>query len=135
MRRSVPAYELMSNEDESTGLNSAMPGPEIPYSVSMPMTLGIAMGGRLQVLARVDPFDLAALAASIRHQGADVDDPLALLARDPGPVVGVRRVGQVLVLLELVADGAKEVLALDALLPLREEALDRRLLGAGDDVL
>src|SRR6266566_6468681 len=102
----------MRKEDERTGLNSAMPGPEIPYSVSMPMTLGIAMEGRLQVLARVDPLDLAALAADISHQGSDIDDPLALLARDPGPVVRVRRVGQVLVLLELVANGAQEILGL-----------------------
>src|SRR3954451_10678370 len=59
-------------------------------------------GSGLQVLAgvggRVDgPAGLGALAADER---ADVDDPLALLARDLRPVVGVGRVGQVLVLLE-----------------------------------
>ena len=63
------------------------------------------LGAREQVLAgarasvdRAPRFSAAGLAAD---EGADVDDPLALLARDPGPVVGVGRVGQVLVLLEL----------------------------------
>src|SRR4051794_32176052 len=60
--------------------------------------------GSSEVLAgvrgRVDrAAGLVALAADER---ADVDDPLALLARDPRPVVGVGGVGQVLVLLELV---------------------------------
>src|SRR5437773_1080672 len=33
----------MSSDDDSTGLNSGAPGDEMPYSVSMPMTLSIAM--------------------------------------------------------------------------------------------
>jgi hypothetical protein len=33
----------MSRDDDRTGLNSGAPGDEIPYSVSMPMTLSIAM--------------------------------------------------------------------------------------------
>src|SRR5215469_10262812 len=57
-------------------------------------------GGMLQILPgvadRVDrPARVRALA---RHQRADVDDPLALLSGDAGPVVGVGRVWQVLVL-------------------------------------
>ena len=48
------------------------------------------------------------------HEGADVDDPLALLARDLRPVVGVGRVGQVLVLLVLLVDRRDEVLGADA---------------------
>ena len=43
-------------------------------------------------------------------QRADVDDPLALLARDPCPVIGIGGVGQVLVLGELVDDRVEQVL-------------------------
>ena len=49
-------------------------------------------------------------------QRADVDDPLALLARDPGPVIGIRGVGQVLVLGELVDDRVEQVLDAQAVL-------------------
>src|SRR5204863_5656447 len=122
---------------------SGAPGPEIPYSVSMPITLGIATrclprrgAESLQVLPRVDPFDLPALAPlRVAQQGANVHDALALLAGDPGPVVGVRRVGQVLVLLELVSDRVDEVLALDPLLAGLQQPLDGLLLGPGHDVL
>src|ERR671919_2188603 len=38
----------MSIEDESTGLKSGFPGPEIPYSVSIPITLGIATSPRIR---------------------------------------------------------------------------------------
>ena len=34
----------MSSEEDNTGLNSGVPGAEIPYSVSMPITFGMAMG-------------------------------------------------------------------------------------------
>src|ERR671937_718063 len=59
----------------------------------------------LEVLAGVGdgvdgPARLGALAAG--DQRADVDDPLALLTGDAGPVVGVGGVGQVLVLAELI---------------------------------
>src|SRR5690349_21833745 len=126
----------MSSEEDSTGLKSPMPGPEMPYSVSMPMTLGMAitllgyvpLGASrrpaLQVLPGADPLDLPALAVFVPEQGPDVHDPLALLPGDPGPVVGVRGVRQVLVLLELVPDCGQEVLELEALLPLGEEPLD-----------
>src|SRR5207244_2263238 len=135
----------------STGLKSPIPGPEMPYSVSMPVTFGIAIGPRasadartlrglypprrLEILSRADPVDLAALALGVPEQGPDVHDALALLARDPGPVVGVGRVGQVLVLLELVADGRHQVLELEALLAEGQEPLDGHLLGPADDVL
>src|SRR5438105_11330997 len=134
----------MIMEEDSTGLKSARPGPELPYSVSMPMTFGIAMvapwdtapaWAGLEILARVDPIDLPPLAPRVGHQGADVDDPLSLLPRDASPVVGVGRIGEVLVLLELVADGRQEVFELDPLLPLAEEALDRHLLRPPHDVL
>ena len=36
---------LISNEEEMTGLNSGDPTAEIPYSVSVPMTLGMAIRG------------------------------------------------------------------------------------------
>src|SRR5881397_609126 len=116
-------------EEDSTGLKSGTPGPEMPYSVSMPMTLGIDMGVTLQVLPRVDPLDLPAVPAALAEERADVDDALALLAGDPGPVVRVGGVGQVLVLLELVPDRSHQVLELQALLGVAEEALDGHLLG------
>src|SRR6476620_5001872 len=45
-----------------------------------------------------------------RDERADVDDPLTLLARDPGPVIGIGGVGQVLALGELVDDRVQQVL-------------------------
>ena len=60
-------------------------------------------------MARPDSWLLAG------DERADVDDPLALLARDPGPVVRVRGVGQVLVLGELVDDRVQQVLHPQAL--------------------
>src|SRR6266851_260599 len=68
-------------------------------------------------------------------QGPDVDDALALLAGDPGPVVRVGGVRQVLVLAELVHAGGQQVADPHALLPGLEELLDGHLLGPGDDVL
>ena len=50
------------------------------------------------------------LSSSPTDQGADIDDPLALLARHPRPVVGVGRVGQILVLFELLFDRIGQVL-------------------------
>src|SRR5688572_26153245 len=120
----------------------------IPYSISVPITLGIAIAaplgpGRreivwepsLQVLTGVDVLDRPFLPADARDQGADVDDALALAARDPGPVVGVRRVREILVLLELVPDGLLEVLQHDPALAVIDEALDGHLLRARHDVL
>src|SRR5690606_15765832 len=51
-------------------------------------------GGRLQVLAGVEVLDRTARAGLVvaADQRAHVDDPFALLARDPGPVVRVGRV-------------------------------------------
>ena len=54
---------------------------------------------------------------------ADEHDPLALLARDPRPVVGVGGVGQVLVLLELVDAGLQQVRDPQSVLVLLEEVL------------
>src|SRR5262245_27179425 len=85
-----------------------------------------------QVLAGGGAFDgSAALEGVLRlvDEGADEDDPLALLARDLRPVVGVGRVGQVLVLLVLLLDGVDEVLRADALLAPGDEPLDGQLLG------
>src|SRR5919198_997937 len=80
----------------------------------------------LEVLPGGDPLDGAAafglLAAG--DERPDVDDALALLAGDLRPVVGVGGVGQVLVLLELLADGVHQVLGTDALLPAGDQTLD-----------
>ena len=68
-------------------------------------------------------------------QGADVDDPLALLARDPRPVVGVGGVREVLVLAELLADRVDQVLGAKPRARAGDLTLDGRLLGPADDVL
>src|ERR687897_1565365 len=67
-----------------------------------------------------------------RDERADEDDPLALLARDPRPVVGVGGVGQVLVLLELVDARLEQVRDAQPLLVVVDEVLDRHLLRAVD---
>src|SRR5438128_9765851 len=107
----------------------------MPYSVSMPMTFGMATltnpltrePGRfssLQVLPGADPFHLLTGPALVGDQRAHVDDPLALLPRDARPVVGVRGVRQILVLLELVPDRAQQVLRGEALLAGLQEPFD-----------
>src|SRR5439155_231787 len=150
------------------GLKSGWFLTVIPYSVSMPMTFGMAMrflapwrtetpgpgqgkdeGGapppsrsRLQILSGIDDaLDAPLLLLGLAHQRLHVDDPLTLLPRDLRPVVGVRGVRQVLVLLELLADGGLEVLGGDALGAAAEPARaeDRRVdeilavRGADDD--
>src|SRR5215218_5753848 len=143
------------------GFAVGCPGTEMPYSTSVPMTrrtlmrqpyasafgtdrkdddgpapegTGPSQRSSLQVLTgvrrRVDgPAGLVALAADER---ADVDDPLALLARDPRPVVRVGRVGQVLVLLELVEARRRQVADPQTRRPGLQVLLDRHLLRAVD---
>src|SRR2546425_5502516 len=118
----------------------------------MPMTFGMAMrflapwrtetpgpgqgkdeGGapppsrsRIQILSGIDDaLDAPLLLLGLAHQRLHVDDPLTLLPRDLRPVVGVRGVRQVLVLLELLADGGLEVLGGDALGAAADQALER----------
>src|SRR5262245_15020437 len=137
------------------GFGSAAPRMTIPYSVSMPSTLTMATGGRypparcsrvspalttkikfrlrrrsLEVLTGGNPLDRAAPGGlvALGHDGADVDDPLALLPGDLGPVVGVSGVGQVLVLLVLLLDGIEEVLSADASPFASDHPLDCQLL-------
>src|SRR5881397_1555197 len=152
----------MSRSEERMGLKSGWFLTVIPYSVSMPMTFGMAMrflapwrtetpgpgqgkdeGGapppsrsRLQILSGVDDaLDAPLLLLGLAHQWLHVDDPLTLLPRDLRPVVGVRGVRQVLVLLELLADGGLEILGGDALGAAANQALECQLLGATDDGL
>src|SRR5690606_10449239 len=116
----------------------------IPYSISVPITLGIAIGSsssapsleRLEVLPRSDVLDRAPLVAvDPGDQGPDVDDPLALAPGDARPVVGIGGVRKILVLLELVAHGVDQVVELDAALLVLDEPLHGLLLGPVDDVL
>src|SRR3989442_15439932 len=72
---------------------------------------------RLQVLASGHHLlDAALLVARLAHERPHVHDPLALLAGDLRPVAGVSRIGQILVLLELLANGREQVVGADALL-------------------
>src|SRR5215475_126439 len=123
------------------------PNTEMPYSVSVPITRRTLMqkaypGGPNRRLSEVLPgvghrvdgaSGFGALLA--RDQRPDIDDPLALLAGDPRPVVGVGGVRQVLVLAELVHAGGQEVGDPQPLDVGVEELLDRHLLGSVHDVL
>src|SRR3954452_7912971 len=114
----------------------------MPNSVSTPQTFRIATRPPyrpLQILTRRDALDRTTTGrlalGLLRDERAHVDDALALLAGDLGPVVGVRRVRQVLVLLVLLRDRREEIVGADALRALADLALDRQLLGAAHDVL
>src|SRR5512145_147778 len=120
----------------------------IPYSISVPITLGIAMTAPLgasetrdrrrepsEVLTGVDVLDRPLLAADSGDQRADVDDALALATGDARPVVGIGRVREILVLLELVPHRLLQVVELDATLAVVDQALDRHLLRTRHDVL
>src|SRR3989454_1070298 len=90
----------------------------------------------LQVLTRIDdPLDAPELLFRLAHERLHVDDPLTLLAGDLGPVVRVGGVGEIFVLLELLADGGEEVVGHDALLAPADVALEGELLGAAHDRL
>src|SRR5437870_10751566 len=99
----------------------------------------------LQVLTRIDdPLDAPELLFRLAHERLHVDDPLTLLAGDLGPVVRVGSVGEVFVLLDLLADGGEQVVGHDALLAAADVALEGELLrtahdrldhGAGGEVL
>src|SRR3954454_21912408 len=138
------------------GLASARPRSRIPYSVSSPRILRSAIrspypSGRpkpadplvrpgLQVLAGGDAFYGPATGrtsgfALVADQRPHVDDALALLARDLGPVVGVGRVRQVLVFLVLLVDGVDEVDAAHPGGAPGDQAFDRQLLRPAHDVL
>src|SRR5437867_9777411 len=84
----------------------------------------------LDVLSGVDDFlDAAKRFRRLAHEGLDVHDPLPLLAGDLRPVVGVAGAGQVLVLLDLLADGGEQVVDHDALWAAGDVALQSALLG------
>src|SRR5881396_4045279 len=88
----------------------------------------------LQILAGGHHLlDAAALIARFAHERSHIDDPLALLAGDLRPVAGVSRIGQILVLLELLADGREQVVGADALLAPADQALEGEFLGPPHD--
>src|SRR3984957_6564111 len=133
----------------------------MPYSVSIPQTLGMATnvtlsrrrrqqtdtprphpGGRTaphwsEIFTSADPLNGASPGCLpiFADQGTDIDDPLTLLPRDLGPVVGVGGVGKVLVLLVLLADGLQQVAGPDAAAFSGDGALDGQLLRPPHDVL
>src|SRR3954451_899157 len=88
---------------------------------------------RSPILPRRPPFDgptaFGLILVVTLDEGADVHDPLALLAGDLGPVVGVGGVREVLVLLVLLVDRGDEVVGSDALRAAVDEPLDGQLLG------
>src|SRR5215469_8298330 len=157
VRRALAAvaewYALTTWDDVTIAFAPGWPGTDTPYSVSMPITRRTVMAHTLaaacptsalrqvqrsQVLAGIRhgvdrPAGL--VAALARDQRPDVDDALALLAGDPGPVVRVGGVRQVLVLAELVDTGGQQVRDAQPLHSGLEELLDRHLLGPVHDVL
>src|SRR2546427_6429403 len=85
----------------------------------------------LQILTGVDDFlDAPLRLAGLADERLDVSDALALLAGDLRPVVRVRRVGQILVLLELLAHGVEQVGGGEAFASAADVALERQFLGA-----
>src|SRR5688572_27570460 len=127
------------------GLDSPEPRSTMPYSVSTPHTFVMATDrpypqprlGALQVLARTDSLDGTTTGGllALGHEHPQEDDALALLAGDLGPVVRVGGVGQVFVLLVLLADRLEQVLGADAAALVGDLPLDGPLLGPAHDVL
>src|SRR5215472_6966747 len=126
----------------------------MPYSVSVPITrstlIVVQRNAGWQHWQPARPWNDSKVLTGVRDgidgtarlgallagdEGPDVDDALALLARDARPVVRVGGVRQVLVLAELVHAGSEQVGDPDALLLGLEELLDGHLLRAGHDVL
>src|ERR1700689_3267932 len=121
--------------DEATIWSESGP-PAMPYSVSIPRTLATDID--LQVLAGADVLNRSTaedVGLFAIHEGANEDDPLALLPRHPRPVVGVRRVREVLVLSVLLSNRLDEVLGAQAAALVGDLALHRELLRAPHDVL
>src|SRR6266511_1531895 len=103
----------MRSREDRIGLKSGWFLTVMPYSVSIPMTFGIAIGAplgwrqdekrgeggpllrpraltprSLQVLTGIDyPLDVPLLVLRLADERLDVDDALALLAGDLRPVV------------------------------------------------
>src|SRR5207249_319146 len=97
------------SDRKSTRLNSSHVSTSQLSALALHDALPISRW--LEVLPGIDhAVDRAGLVLVLHaHERFHVHDPLPLLAGDLGPVVGVGRVGQVLALLELLADGGEEV--------------------------
>src|SRR5712691_4606083 len=106
-----------------SAIRGELGGPSAP-----PFLLEILAGGD-------DLLDVLLLLFGVARERPHVDDPLALLAGDLRPVAGVGRVGQILVLLELLAHGVEEVAGADTLLATADQALEGQLLGPPHDRL
>src|SRR5580658_9465858 len=113
----------------------------MPYSVSIPSTFWTAIRFRPQrsskVLAGSDALDLPAaadLVAVLDHR-PDVDDALALAPGDLRPVIGIRRVRQILVLLVLLLDRVQQMFEANAASLVRKDPFDGELLRPVHDVL
>src|SRR5213078_543583 len=96
-----------------------------------------AIRRRSEILPGGDALDLPAAAAAVvvGEKRAHEHDALALLAGDLRPVVGIRRVRQVLVLAVLLPDRVDEVGGRDPPRAAGDLPLDRHLLRAPNDVL
>src|SRR5262245_27384588 len=134
-------YALTSRTQLEIGSKSRSLTTVIPYSISLPITLGSGKllpspGAPSEVLTRsAHRLDRALGSIDAADQRPHVDDLLALATGDTRPVVGVRGVRQVLVLLELLAHRLEDVLEVDARLAFEDLLLHRLLLGTVDDVL
>src|SRR5712692_11072539 len=105
--------------------------PASPEPVSgLPEVLPLEILAGRHTLDRPSTGRLLALG----NQRPHVDDPLALLSGDLGPVVGVGGVGQILVFLVLLLDRRKHVVGADASALTRDRSLDRQLLRPANDV-
>src|SRR5262245_10941116 len=90
----------------------------------------------LEVLTGIDhALNGPLLVLRLAHPRLDVHDALALLAGNLGPVVGVGRVGEIFVLLELLMHGLDEIIHCESLLAGLYEALEGEFLSAAHDGL
>src|SRR5688572_5058958 len=90
----------------------------MPNSVSVPSTrmrfVNVWSGiGPLKIVAGTDGFNLPMFGGPTTD-GPDMNDFLALLSGDFRPIVRIGRVGEILVLLELLTDGADQVVRAQA---------------------
>jgi len=99
--------------------------------IRTPPTRNLLDGNHLQILARIDDrFDGSLRRGDLAHQRLDVDDALAFLAGDLGPVVRVRRVGQIFVFFELLAHARRQIIGGQALRRADDATLEGEFLRA-----
>ena len=129
------ARALTGTRRRGVTVSTSRPSTRTPAASAPATVVAGASAGAGADDGECDPRVLeAALPRPAAGEGADVGDPLALLAAHARPVVGVGGVGQVLVLAHLRRERAEQVLGAQAPPAGGEQVLDGPLLRAVDDV-